>query len=109
MRVTKVVLCVVIAWASASCKPNPHACTTTDIGNGDPQMWTVAYRGCGDKKSYGVTCVPDPTVPVAGLVHCTCSVDGVSGKEFPFTSSALPSDPVTLQPIVNSQCGWELE
>ncbi len=102
------ILAVFAALAMIDCKPNPHACATTDIGNDDPQMWTVSYRGCADKKKYGVTCVPT-SIPVAGMLHCTCSVDGSSVKEFPFTASALPSDPLALQPIVNAECGWELE
>jgi hypothetical protein len=107
MKLAYVVTTLALLSAGA-CKPNPHECTATAIHNDDPQLWTAVFSACGDKKKYGVTCTPDTTNVTAGILTCTCTVDSVSDKTFPFTTE-MPSDPATLKAVFNAECGWTLE
>jgi hypothetical protein len=107
-RAVAVVVWSVVLMATTACKRSPYQCSDTDIRNGDPAMWTVVYSNCGNEKKYGVTCTPDPSVSAAGILQCTCSLDGAGVKVFPF-SGEMPSDPMALTPLVNAMCGWTIE
>ncbi len=107
MRRALILLAVTVLVAPA-CTRTAQECGTTSIHDDDPQLYTVVFSNCGDKKKYGVTCTPDTTLPALNMIQCTCSVDGVVGKTFTF-SSGLMSDSDTIKPVVNPQCGWHIE
>jgi hypothetical protein len=108
MKLAYVAITVLALLSAGACTRNPHECAQTTLHNDDPQLWTVVFSSCGDKKKYGITCAPDTTLAVPGIFACTCTVDGVSEKTFSLTG-ALIDDPGTLKIGANAQCGWTIE